>query len=328
MPVNDHINIGLAGDVMIGRTVDRAISRYGYLHPWGNMLPLLRSTDLNIINLETTLTTSNQIVEKTFNFKAAPDKIKTLTEAHITAVNLANNHTLDFSEEGLIETIRVLETAKIKYVGAGINEWEAAKPVILSCRNSTIGLLGFTDNEPGWRATKEKSGVNFINIFSYPDQQKALNSIAQLKKEADVVIVSIHWGPNKREKPDPAFVAFAHKMVDQGADLIHGHSAHIFQGIEVYKNKLILYDTGDFVDDYVVDRFLRNDLSFFYIVKIDRNEIYRLQLTPAMISNYQVNYAMGEDSQWCIKRVQKLSSDFGTTVSATGEITLRKEAAI
>ncbi|HVU97094.1 MAG TPA: CapA family protein [Puia sp.] len=84
------VHIGLAGDVMIGRTVDRFISAKGYVYPWGNMLHLLRDTDMNIVNLETTLTSSVQKVEKTFNFKASPDKIKTLTEARITAVNLAN----------------------------------------------------------------------------------------------------------------------------------------------------------------------------------------------------------------------------------------------
>lgn len=321
---NDHINIGLAGDVMIGRTVDEIISRYGYAYPWGNMLPLIRSTDITIINLETTLTNSNKIVDKTFNFKASPDKIKTLTEANITAVNLANNHILDFSEEGLIETIRMLETANIKYTGAGMNDWEAARPIILTCRNRKIGMLGFTDNEPRWRATPSQSGVNFINIFNHADQERALTSIQELKKEVDIAIISIHWGPNMKEKPDNAFVEFAHQMISHGADIIHGHSAHIFQGIEIFKNKLILYDTGDFVDDYVVDRFLRNDLSFFYMVKIDKNEIYRLQLIPARISNYRVNYALGSDSRWCIERIQELSRDFGTQVSSTGEVTLKK----
>ena len=321
---NDHINIGLAGDVMIGRTVDDIISRYGYAYPWGNMLPLIRSTDITIINLETTLTNSNKIVDKTFNFKASPDKIKTLTEANITAVNLANNHILDFSEEGLIETIRMLETANIKYTGAGINEWEAARPIILTCRNRKIGMLGFTDNEPRWRATASQSGVNFINILNHADQERALTSIQELKKEVDIAIISIHWGPNMKEKPDPAFVEFAHEMIGRGADIIHGHSAHIFQGIEIFKNKLILYDTGDFVDDYVVDRFLRNDLSFFYMVKIDKNEIYRLQLIPTRISNFRVNYALGSDSRWCIERIQELSRDFGTQVSSTGEVTLKK----
>ena len=127
-----------------------------------------------------------------------------------------------------------------------------------------------------------------------------------------------------KEKPDNAFVEFAHQMISHGADIIHGHSAHIFQGIEIFKNKLIIYDTGDFVDDYVVDRFLRNDLSFFYMVKIDKNEIYRLQLIPARISNYRVNYALGSDSRWCIERIQELSRDFGTQVSSTGEVTLKK----
>jgi len=149
MMSDDTIVIGLMGDVMIGRGVNIAISDKGYTYPWGNVLPLLKNTDINIINLEAALTNSTKKILKTFNFKASPDKIKTLTEASITVANLANNHVLDFSEEGLMETLQTLNMAGIKYEGAGMNEKEAARPVILTAKNITIGILGFTDNEPG-----------------------------------------------------------------------------------------------------------------------------------------------------------------------------------
>ena len=122
---NQKLVIGLAGDVMIGRGVNSVISRQGYPYIWGNLLSTLRNTDLNIANLETTLTNSNHQVFKTFNFKASPGKIRSLTEANITIVNLANNHILDFAEEGLIETLETLDAAGIKYVGAGENIHEA-----------------------------------------------------------------------------------------------------------------------------------------------------------------------------------------------------------
>src|SRR6188472_1537982 len=118
--VNYSITLGLAGDVMIGRNVNIAITNKGYSYPWGNILPLLKNTDFNLINLEAALTNSTAKVYKTFNFKASPDKIKTLTEADINLVNIANNHILDFSGEGLIETIHTLRKAGIKYIGAGL----------------------------------------------------------------------------------------------------------------------------------------------------------------------------------------------------------------
>src|SRR5665647_1172562 len=322
MMSDDTIVIGLMGDVMIGRGVNIAISDKGYLYPWGNVLSLLKNTDINIINLEAALTNSTKKILKTFNFKASPDKIKTLTEARITVANLANNHVLDFSEEGLRETIQTLNVAGIKYAGAGMNEKEARKPVILTKKNITVGLLGFTDNEPGWKAGPFTSGINYIDISIKDDRNKALTNIEQLRKETDIVIVSIHWGPNMKEEPGRYFIDFAHEMIVAGADIIHGHSAHNFQGIEVYNHKLILYDTGDFVDDYVVDPVLRNDHSFFFKVKASKQGIEKLELIPTMISNYQVNLAMGEEYKWSIQRMQYLSEKFGTIVSDKGEVML------
>ena len=286
-------------------------------------VPVLRSTDVNIINLETTLTTSNKKVPKVFNFKAAPDKVKSLTEAHITVANLANNHILDYSEEGMIETLHTLKKAGILYAGAGMNSDEAAKPVILEKKKFRIGLLGFTDNEPGWEAGTDKSGTNYINILNETYRQRALEAIEKLRKQVDIVIVSLHWGPNMREAPSKAFVAFAHEMIEHGADIIHGHSAHIFQAIEVYKNKLILYDTGDFVDDYVVNPVLKNNHSFFYKVEISSEGIENLELIPVLISNYQVNLAEKESYEWSMKRVQQLSSPFGTVISNNGDVKIK-----
>jgi len=319
---DNTISIGLVGDVMIGRGVNTAITNKGYIYPWGNVLPLLKNTDINIINLETALTRSIKKVFKAFNFKATPDKIKTLTEAGITVTNLANNHILDFSEEGLAETIQTLNAAGIKYAGAGMNDKEAAKPAILAKKNITIGVLGFTDNEPGWKAGTSTSGVNYFDISRKDDRNKALQNVVQLRKETDIVIVSIHWGPNMKETPDKHFIDFAHEMIEQGADIIHGHSAHNFQGIEVYSHKLILYDTGDFVDDYVVDPVLKNDHSFFFRVEAGKQSIAKSELIPVLISNCQVNLAIEEDCKWCLQRMQYLSAKFGTKVNDSGEVIL------
>ncbi|MFV7235800.1 CapA family protein [Flavobacterium sp. ZB4R12] len=319
---DNTITIGLTGDVMIGRGVNATISNNGYTYPWGNVLPVLKNTDINIINLEAALSNSTKKFFKTFNFKATPDRIKTLTVANITVANIANNHILDFSEEGLIETIQTLNAAGILHAGAGMNENEAEKPVILTTKNNTLGVLGFTDNEPRWKAGISACGVNYIDISNENDCNKALTAIAKLRKETDIVIVSIHWGPNMNEEPERHFVDFAHAMIDHGAAIIHGHSAHNFQGIEVYNHKLILYDTGDFVDDYAVDPYLKNDHSFFFKVEVSKQRIEKIVLIPVLISKYQVNLAIGEDYKWCIRRMQQLSAKFGTKLSDKGEVLL------
>lgn len=320
----NKVTIGLAGDVMIGRHVDSVISGRGYAYPWGNVLPLLQSTDINIINLETTLTHSNKAVDKMFNFKASPDKVNVLTEAHITAVNLANNHILDYSEEGLFETIENLEAARILYTGAGSNKRAAETPVIIERNNIRIGLQGFTDNEPEWKALVDRSGTNYIDIASKEQRLHALRSLANLREQVDLLIVSIHWGPNMKEKPDPDFIEFAHAMIDNGAGLIHGHSAHNFQGIEVYGQGVILYDTGDFIDDYMVNLIFRNDHSFFFLAEADKAGVKSLRLIPVFINRCQVNLATGSDYDWSIRNMQELSLDFGTVITDNGEVILTK----
>jgi len=313
---SETLLIGLTGDVMLGRIVNEQISIAGYKYPWGDMLPLLNSTDVNIINLETTLTTSNKVVPKVFNFKADPDKVQSLVDAKIDVVTLANNHILDFSEEGMLETISVLDKAGIKHVGAGRNLSEATAPVIITKKNITIGVIGYTDNEPGWEATENKPGTAYVEVG---DIDKVASSIKKLKEQVDIVIFTIHWGPNMREKPTKEFKDFAHNVIDSGADIFHGHSAHIFQGIEVYNRKLILYDTGDFVDDYVVDPELRNDRSFFYLVEVDKTGIKKLQLIPTLIYYMQVNGAGGANYDESVERLRSLSGEFNTKVSKTDE---------
>lgn len=306
-----EIVIGFAGDTMLGRLVNTYIEQMSYTYPWGNVLPILKKNDINIINLETTLTKSDTKIPKVFNFKATPEKVKALQEANIHIVNLANNHILDFDIEGLIETIHTLDNAKIKHVGAGINRQAAKKPVIIEKHGIKIGIIGYTDYPSEWQATENKPGTNFITIG---DIEKIKQDIKHIKEKTDFLIVSIHWGPNMRQKPSKAFIDFAHQMIDAGVDIIHGHSAHIFQGIEIYKNKLIMYDTGDFVDDYHIDPILRNDQSFLYLVMLNKTGIKKIKLIPLIIDNMQVNRAKGPNKKEIINKIKQLSQEFGTKI--------------
>lgn len=303
------VKIGLAGDVMLGRLVNEHLNQTEPAYVWGDLLPLLLSMDINLINLETALTTSERRVLKVFNFKAGPEKVRTLKEGRIDVVNLANNHVLDFSEEGLVETLKTLDQADIQHVGAGLNAQEAEKPVIITHTKMKIGILGCTDNEPDWKATAWHSGTFYLEVG---DTEMLRKSIGTLRAHVDFLILSIHWGPNMRERPLVPFRKFAHELIDLGVDLIHGHSAHIFQGVEIYKNKVILYDTGDFVDDYAVDPYLRNDHSFFFLVEADEKRICTLRLIPVVISKFRVNRAQGEEAREIMRRMQLLSKEFQT----------------
>ncbi|MEE9252556.1 MAG: CapA family protein [Thermodesulfobacteriota bacterium] len=306
------IKLGFMGDVMIGRLVDEQISLKGdYVYPWGDVLPLILQTDINIINLEAALTTSGKKVPKVFNFKADPEKVRTLSAARIDVCNLANNHIMDFSKEGLIETARVLEEAGIKHVGAGRNISRAREAAVQERGGVTVGVIGCTDNEPDWCATEDRPGTNYIKVG---DTGTARKLIEETRDEVDVLILSVHWGPNMRLRPTRQFIDFAHRVIDCGVDIIHGHSAHVFQGIEIYKDKLILYDTGDFIDDYRVEPVLRNDRSFMVVVELDKTKIVKTTLYPVLISRMQVNLSTGSEFTESVEGIKKLCSEFNTTV--------------
>jgi poly-gamma-glutamate synthesis protein (capsule biosynthesis protein) len=300
---NTSVVIGFMGDVMIGRLVNESIRQHGYAYPWGNVLPLLHTTDLNLVNLETTLTTSEDAVFKIFNFKSDPEHVAVLREARIDAVSIANNHIGDFGIKGMIETIEVLDNAGIPHTGAGKNATEAALPVYLSCKGLRVAFLGCTDNEASWCAMDDYPGINYIDTR---DIGKIKGQIDLARHDADLVILSIHWGPNMRERPSKRFIEFAHQVIDAGVDIIHGHSAHIFQKFERYKNGLILYDTGDFIDDYKVDPVLRNDHSFLFLCMVGAHKVFHLRLVPVVISHMQVNLAEGADYEWCMQRMEQL----------------------
>ena len=127
-----------------------------------------------------------------------------------------------------------------------------------------------------------------------------------------------------RQHPTPEFKSFAHAMIDAGVDIFHGHSAHIFQGIEIYKKRPILYDTGDFIDDYAIDEKLRNDQTFFFKIFINKenNKIHitHIELFPCLINNVQVNHAVGDERMAIIKKMRMLCQEMDTLLNSDNKI--------
>jgi poly-gamma-glutamate capsule biosynthesis protein CapA/YwtB (metallophosphatase superfamily) len=317
------ITLMVTGDVMLGRLMNDVLRYRGPAYPWGNTLPLLRSADATLINLECVIAESGEPwtqTPKVFHFRASPLAIESLKIAGVDYVALANNHTLDYGEVALKEMLRRLDEAGIAHSGAGCNREEAVRPAILAVRGVRLAIISFTDNEPAWAAGPEKPGVNFVCITPTGEGVSTLKAtIAAARQHADLVICSAHWGPNMRLRPTRAFTDFAHQLIDCGLDLFWGHSAHLFQGIEVYNGKPILYDTGDFVDDYAVDPELRNDWSMLVRMFATRQGVQQIDLLPVLISHFQVNLATDDAFEALCQRVHSLSSELGTSLEKTSE---------
>jgi poly-gamma-glutamate synthesis protein (capsule biosynthesis protein) len=305
---------------MLGRGVDEALGGIRPDEPWGDTLSLLDSADLRIINLECAITTHENPwnrTPKTFHFRADPSRaIGVLRAARIDACSLANNHTLDFQEEGLLDTLKHLDGAGIRHAGAGRDLVEASRQAILDGPDEEkVALLAFTDNEPPFAAGVDRPGTNYLPTSLEPEVLDRVEEVIAGAREAgaDTILFSNHWGPNMIERPRDLFRRFARAVVDRGADVYFGHSAHIFQGVEVYRGKPILYDTGDFIDDYAVDERLRNDRSFVFLVSAEGGEFRRLELFPVVLSYALTDLATGGEREEILHRMERLSAEFGTT---------------
>lgn len=319
-PARSSITINLTGDVMLGRLMNPVLQERGPRYPWGDTLPLLREADLTLMNLECVIALRGRPWDrwfKTFHFRAGPLALEALLQSGTDFVSLANNHVLDYEEEALLEMLERLDAAGIAHAGAGRNREEAARPALLEAASLRVGLLAFTDNEPDWAATEDRPGTNYLPTrTSRRVLDPVRRAIAELRRRgAELVIASNHWGPNMRERPTPLFRRFAHAVLEAGADLYWGHSAHLFQGVEVYRGKPIFYDSGDFVDDYAVDPVLRNDRSALIRCTVGDSGIERVQLVPVLIEDFQVNLATDREFDAIAGRLQTLSAELGTSLT-------------
>ncbi|MHC4447517.1 MAG: CapA family protein, partial [Planctomycetota bacterium] len=303
--------LAFLGDVMLGRGVNKQIVRRSPESFWGDVLPVLRSADAVVANLECALTGIRSpwtATPKMFHFRAGPLAVAVLKAANIRCVSLANNHALDFGRDGLIETLSHLDEAGIAHAGAGRDEEDAAAPAVFDVGWLRVGVVGLTDNEPPFAASPGLPGTNYLEIAPRRAALRRVQSAVKAARDRDasLVVLSVHWGPNMTLQPRKAFREFAHAVLDMGVDLVHGHSAHVFHGVEIYRRQLILYDTGDFLDDYAIDPELRNDWSFVFLVDLEGSKAKRLRMVPVELEFAEVKLARGQVQEQIRQRMRTL----------------------
>lgn len=304
------LRVLLVGDVMLGRLVNDVLKQKPPAYPWGDTLSLFQQADVRLCNLECALSDRGapwSATPKVFHFRSDAKNVETLTAARIDAVSLANNHALDFDYEGLFQTMGTLRGAGIRYAGAGTTLAEASAPAVWTVKGHTLGLLACTDNEPAWEATDERPGVWYVpTTLEEPRATRLLEAVRKTKSAVDLLIVSAHWGPNWGYDPPAEHIPFAHALIDAGADVIFGHSGHVIRGIELYRDKPILYCAGNFIDDYRVDDIERNDQSCVFVVEIEGAAISRLLLYPTVIRAFQARRAQGSERRAIASMMQQL----------------------
>jgi poly-gamma-glutamate capsule biosynthesis protein CapA/YwtB (metallophosphatase superfamily) len=261
--------------------------------------------DLSMANLENPITERTQRVHKEFNFKMNPRYLKTLQDAGIRLVTLANNHIFDYGPAGLLDTIHFLDSMGIKHVGAGPNLEAARQPAIFDIKGVRLGFLGYFGSGV-YAATKTRAGVA-------PRARHMIKTDIQKLKESDkldYVVVNFHWGKEKALYPEDWRVALAHFAVECGADLVVGHHPHVLQGVEKYKDAIIAYSLGNFL-------FGGKSRSTYntVVLKVEiRGTERRISLVPVRVENWQPSILTGEEGEGVIATVKHRSNRFRETI--------------
>jgi poly-gamma-glutamate capsule biosynthesis protein CapA/YwtB (metallophosphatase superfamily) len=309
------VKLALAGDTMLGRAVAHAIetrSAAAIVHP--AVIDAVADHDLFFLNLECCISTRGERwpdPRKPFFFRAPPAAVEVLTRLGVDCVTLANNHALDYGYEALLDTIDHLTTAGIAVVGAGEDLASARRPRTLEAGGTRLTVVAFSDHPADFAAGPETPGIAYADLSGGVPEwvRKAV------VESADPVLVTPHWGPNMTEEPVPSVRRAARQLVDAGATLVAGHSAHVFHGVA----GRVIYDMGDFVDDYAVDPVLRNDLGLVFLVDLGPTGPGRIEAIPIALDFCHTRLTTDDEVDWIERRLRRACAAMGTAVTRTGD---------
>ncbi|MEF8841211.1 MAG: CapA family protein [Haloarculaceae archaeon] len=316
--------LGFAGDVMLGRGVDERWRDGAPTGIWGTLLDRVRSLDGLFVNLECCLSERGTPRSgRTYHFRAAPDwAVPALGTGGVAWASLANNHVLDFGTGAFSDTLEHLSAGGIPHAGAGSDVGAAIEPSFVEIGGLDVAVVALTDRSPSYGAGPNSSGTAFVRTdLRDPRTRRLVGTALARARGADpaLLVASLHWGPNWETRPSRRRRRFARWLVDRGVDVVHGHSAHVVQGVEIYRGRPILYDCGDLVDDYAVKPDLRNDRSFLFELLISEGELSALRLVPVEIAGEAANRADEAVARWLRDRMRARSAAFGTTLRREGD---------
>lgn len=309
---NKTVTISLVGDILLDRGVRIKLDENGLDYPYRKLEKILRKSDITFGNLECPLTTGGSPIlkDKKLIFKADPPNSGALREAGFDVLNLANNHTMDYGREGLVETLKILNDSGIRTIGAGTNRDEAHKPVYIKRNGIIIGCLGF--------CAFPSEGYFFLE--NNPDIAHANENMEQeirsAKANCDILIVSCHWGREYNFYPSDVQRKLAHTAVDNGADMVWGHHPHVLQGIEKYKSGIIFYSLGNFVFDKQVPE--GTDQSIIANLSTRNGKLEEIEMVPVEINNCQPYEITGSKAQELFYRLDKYSEGMNLNIVRKG----------
>ena len=286
-----RVSLLAVGDVMLSRMVGSRMLENGYEYPFEKVAEDLQAAAITFGNLESPIIAGRPIESGEMVFRADPEVAPVLADVGFDVLSLANNHIRNFGQDGLAETLRLLDEQAIKHVGAGLSPAEARSPAIIERSGLKFGFLAYT-----YDSTAIENGPVPLDI------QLMEEDVAGLRPEVDFVIVSMHAGAEYQPRPGNRQIAFAHAAIDAGAEVVIGHHPHVVQTAEIYEGKYIFYSLGNFVFDQMWSWDTRRGLGVRLV--FTKDGVRTANYLPVIIDDYaQPRPANNREAQLIIDRL-------------------------
>lgn len=262
------------GDIMLGRYCNiQMLKRKDWHYPFLKTADLTRSADIAFGNLETPIIQNCLATETGMIFCARPEATEGLKFAGFDVLSIANNHILNYGQNGLEQTKKLLSSSNILY-----------SPLTSSMPSSNSTSLNGEDSKITiYQSNNLTFGFFSFDLVTYP-QTPLISQISLTSPTVDILIVSLHWGTEYAKQSSLWQVDLAHQIIDSGAKIIIGHHPHVTQPVETYHNGLIFYSLGNFVFDQPWSEETKKGA----VAKIifEEKNIKSYELIPIYIQNY------------------------------------------
>ncbi|HVN13298.1 MAG TPA: CapA family protein [Kineosporiaceae bacterium] len=303
--------LALAGDTMLGRGVGEYLAGHRARTLFGeDLLEVLADTDAMLLNLECCISErGTPWPGRVFHFRAPPSAVDALALLGVRWVTLANNHALDFGPAALLDTVEHLRRAGIAVAGAGEDLSAARAPVRVEVGGTVMTLVSFTDHPAEYAAGHDRPGVAYADVGHGLPHWLA-EAVRGLSAGTAPLIVSPHWGPNLTARPRRYVQQAAAELRACGASLVAGHSAHVVHGAA----DRVLFDLGDFLDDYAADLALRNDLGLLWLLHLEGSVLTQVHAVPLRLGYCHTALARGDDAEWVRRRFRRACAELGSDV--------------
>lgn len=309
------VTLNAVGDVALARELASRIDTYGPAYPFELVRDAYADAEVSFANLEGVLARRGAPVEKSYVFKNPPEHVRALIDGGVDIVSLANNHTLDYGPDGLVDTMLTASLNGIAHVGAAVDEPAAYVPALIDVKGVRLAFLAYANVPPeAMFDTRQLAAGPGKPGVAWATEEAVRRDVAAAKARADHVIVSLHFGDEYRDAPNALQVSLARAAIDAGASVVLGHHPHVLQGVETYRGGVIAYSLGNFVFDLdevdLANMGPEPIFSMILTVRLTKTAVLGYETTPVVLdpATDRPRPADGEERQRFAQRMRELAA--------------------